>query len=277
MTSEDLTSLSVSELFSLALTTSYYDDGDSPGWRAIWELRRRGTEEIFTLSKSFCQSDDPHNRAIGADVLGYLGWENELPFREQCLPILFHMTQMDSNIEVLNSVCVVLGHLHDERAIEHLLKLKSHSDEDVRFGVTFGLLGYEDEHAIDALIELSKDSDSDVRDWATFGLGQQIDVDTEAIRQALYERLDDTNEDTQDEAIIGLALRKDERLMPFLLARFEQHPNWILPFEAAEVLADPRLLPALYRFRDHWTKEKNWKYHVLEDAIAACEGRQREE
>jgi HEAT repeat protein len=277
LTPEELTSLPVSDLFSLALTTSDDDDGDAPGWNAISELRERGTDEIFALAQSLCEGNDPHERAVGATVLGNLGWKEKHPFLEQTLPILFHLLETDSNVEVLLSVCHALGHLHDERAIEHVLRFKSHPYEDVRFSAVFGLTGFEDERAIDALIELSKDSDSDVRDWATFAIGTQIDVDTEAIRNALYERIDDTDEDTQDEAIVGLAARKDQRLMPFLLARFEQNSNWILPLEAAEVLADPRLLPALYRYKDHWTKENNRIYDHLEDAIAACEGRSVEE
>ena len=278
MTPEDLASRTVSDLISLALTISYYDDdGDSLGWRAIWELRRRGTEEIFALSQSLCQSSDPHERGVGADVLGYLGWEKKFPFLEQTLPILFHLMETDPNIEVLNSACTALGHLNDERAIEPLLKLKSHPHEDVRFSVVFGLLGFEDERAINALIELSKDSDSDVRDWATFGLGSMIETNTEAIRNALYERLADTDETTQEEALAGLARRGDKRVIPFILPYLEQMSHWELPLEAAEALADPGLLPALYHFKANWTEEKNWIYDALEDAIAACEGHPRQE
>jgi HEAT repeat protein len=277
LTPEDLASRSVSELFALALSASNDDDADSPGWNAISELHKRGTDEIFALAQALCQGDDPHGRAVGATVLGQLGWKEKHPFVEQTLLILFHLLETDPNVEVLQSACSALGHFDDERAIEPLLKLRSHSDEDVRFGVVMGLLGFEDERAINALIELSKDSDSDVRDWATFGLGSMIATNTEAIRNALYERIDDTDEDTSSEAMVGLALRKDERLMPFLLARFEQKPNWILPLEAAEVLADPRLLPTLYRYKDHWTEEKNWIYDHLEDAIAACEGHPRQD
>ncbi len=137
-----------------------------------------------------------------------------------------------------------------------------------------GLQGFEDERAIAASIELSRDTDSDVRDWATFGLGSVIEADTEAIRDALYVRLDDSDETTRGEAMSGLAKRKDQRVFPLVLDQLEKMAYWVLPLEAAEALGDPRLLPALYHFKEHWEGEKNWPYSALENAIAACEGKQ---
>jgi HEAT repeat protein len=272
LTSEDLTSLAVSELFSLALTISNDNTGNSPGWRAVCELHKRGTDEIFVLAQSLCQANDPHERAVGADILGQLGFRAKYPFREQTLPILFHMMETDSSVKVLYSACVALRHLHDKRGIAPLLKLKSHPHEDARYGVIIGLLGWEDERAIAALIELSRDSDPHVRDWATFGLGAMLETDTEAIRQALHERLEDSDELTRGEAMSGLAKRKDQRVFPLVLDQLEKMAYWVL--EVAEALADPRLLPALYHYKAHWEEEENWRYIALEAAIAACEGKQ---
>jgi HEAT repeat protein len=186
---------------------------------------------------------------------------------------LFHLIETDPNTDVLRAVCFALGHLHDERAIESLLTLKSHPHEHVRYGVVMGLQGFEEERAINALIELSRDSDAHVRDWATFGLGQQIDTDTEVIREALFARIDDPDEQTRGEAMSGLAKRKDERVFQIVLDQLEKMAYWVLPLEAAESLADPRLLPALYHFKEQWQGEKDWRYSTLEEAIAACEGK----
>jgi HEAT repeat protein len=274
LTSEDLTSLAVSELFSLALTISNDDTGNSPGWRAVSELHKRGTDEIFVLAQSLCQANDPHERTVGADILGQLGWPAGYPFCDETLPILFHLIETDQNTSVLNSACIALGHLHDERAIEPLLTLKDHPNDIVRYGVIVGLFGFEDDHAINALIELSRDIDIVNRDWATSALGTLIDSDTEAIRDALYARLDDIDEQTRGEAMSALAKRKDQRVFPFVLNQLEKMIYWPFLFEAAQDLADPRLLPALYHFRDHWEGEKNLRYNALEAAIAACEGKQ---
>jgi HEAT repeat protein len=274
LTPNDLTHLTARELISIALAVADYDEGDSIGWNAIAELHKRGTEEIFTLSQSLCQGNDPHEQAIGADILGQLGWPAKYPFRDQTLPILFQLMETSPAVEVLNSACIALGHLHDERAIEPLLKLKKHPHEEVRYGVVLGLTGFEDERAIHALTELSKDSDSDVRDWATFGLGSMIETNTEAIREALYQRLNDSDETTRGEAMVGLARRGDKRVTPFVLAELEQMSRWTLPLEAAEALADPSLLPALYHFQANWTGEETWIYNTLEAAITACQIKQ---
>lgn len=272
MTSEDLSSFSVSEVFFLALTFSSDDEGEAPGWDAIAELHKRGGSEIFALAQSLCQGDDSHERDVGACILGQLGWKDDYPFRDQTLPILFHLLETDSNVLVLLSACHALGHLRDECSIEHVLPFVNHPHEDVRFSAVSALSCLEDERAINGLIQLSRDSDSDVRDWATFGLGSLIDTDTEAIRQALYERLSDTDEDTVGEAIVGLARRKDERVKSYVLKCLEQMLYGTLHLEAAEELADPGFLPALYHFRENWEGEKNWIYDRLIDAIAACEG-----
>ena len=65
--------------------------------------------------------------------------------------------------------------------------------------------------AIEALIPLTADSDADVRDWATFAIGTQSDADYPELREALVQRLDDKSSKVREEAIAGLAKRKDTR------------------------------------------------------------------
>jgi HEAT repeat protein len=80
------------------------------------------------------------------------------------------------------------------------------------------------------------DPDSDVRDWATFGLGTQSDADSEVIREALFERLADTDEDTRAEAAVGLAKRKDVRVLPVVLEELGRDVYGVLYEEAASYL-----------------------------------------
>jgi HEAT repeat protein len=273
----DLENRTTSELLALALTSSDDDDGDAEGWKAISELHRRGTDDIFEACQSLCGGVNPQERRVGADILGQLGWNKGYPFRDVTLPILFQLVYTDQDIDILHSACVALGHLNDERAIEPLLTLKAHPSVIVRHSVVFGLLALEDERAVKALIELSNDSDELVRDWATFGLGSQIDLDTEEIRQALVERLDDPDEVTRGEAMVGLAERRDEKLITALLAELKYVPNWDYPFAAARILGDARLLPALQRLEADWTGDKDGKYRALEEAIAACKNPKSDE
>ncbi|MEH2147231.1 hypothetical protein [Nostoc sp.] len=152
-----------------------------------------------------------------------------------------------------------------------VIRLKSHPSPSVRYGVVFGLLGYEDELAISTLIELSSDRDGDVRNWATFGLGSQIETDTTAIREALYQRFinenTDENYEIYAEALVGLAKRKDSRILTRLIEELLSDYVGVLAVEAAEEFADSRLYPALMQLQQRWTENND----LLESAINNCQ------
>ncbi|OYV95779.1 MAG: hypothetical protein B7Z73_01935 [Planctomycetia bacterium 21-64-5] len=103
------------------------------------------------------------------------------------------------------------------------------------------LTGHEEQAAIECLIRLSRDSDSDVRDWATFGLGSQCDLDTPQIRDALAARLDDTDDDTRHEAIVGLARRQDRRAIAAVGRELSSDCVSSLVLEAADLLGLPHV------------------------------------
>jgi HEAT repeat protein len=134
----------------------------------------------------------------------------------------------------------------------------------------FGLLGHTDPRAIDGLIALSTDSDVRVRDWTTFGLAVQIDTDTPEIRAALLARLHDSDGNTAGEAMVGLARRKDRRVVAPLLELLQSGHASSLPLEAAAALADPVLLPKLQQIQAQWNGKQEWPYQLLEEAIVAC-------
>ena len=91
---------------------------------------------------------------------------------------------------------------------------------------------------IDTLLQLMRDSDSDVRDWATFGLGTQSDADSLAIREALFARFQNEDEDTRAEAVVGLAKRKDLRALPVVIEELERDEYGVLYEEAASYLLE---------------------------------------
>jgi HEAT repeat protein len=260
---------STDELIAVALA----EPDEDKAWDAIGALHLRGTREVFTRAQRLCGSDDARERRVGVDILGQLGLPART-FQSKAVAILREMLEREESPDVLNSLCVALGHRHDMRAIPLVLRYKNHPDADVRFGVVFGLLGYEDEEAISSLIELSRDADADVRDWATFGLGEQIDADMPAICAALYERLLHDTGEIQGEAMLGLARRRDERVFGPLLAAIEADAatgySGTLPLDAAAELGDPRLYPALLRLRANWRDERGWVRDALEEAIERC-------
>ncbi|MBI3946145.1 MAG: HEAT repeat domain-containing protein [Armatimonadetes bacterium] len=274
------------ELVRTALTA----DEDS-AWRAVSVLHTRGTREVFDTARRLCESQDPKERALGADILGQLGVgqmsteqlmaeaadpetaaSRRWAFHEESVALLLDLLEHDADAAVLYSAAAALGHRHDSRAIAPLVRLAEHPSEDVRDGVVFGLLGHEDERAIQTLVELSGDADAGVRDWATFGLAQQTSADTQAIREALVRRLDDEDSDVRAEALIGLARRGERGIMDRLVRELsdpnldpEEYGTWQL-LEAAEHMADPHLCPALLRLRERWT-EGAWG---LDHAMQAC-------
>jgi HEAT repeat protein len=234
-------------------------------------LHYRATREVFDAAEALCGSACPQEWQLGADILGQLGIPERL-FPEESLHLLAEMSRSETDLDVLDSVCIALGHLHHPGAAEPLLRWKRHPEGRIRLSVAIALGGIQAPEAIEGLIELSTDPRPVVRDWATFGLGSQNDLDTPRIREALCARLNDPDAVTQAEAMVGLARRKDERvLLPLLEAlrpeRLDEYePRSDLVLEAAEELADPRLLPALLAMRGHPDGER------VEEIIRRCQG-----
>lgn len=238
---------STHELISLALS----ELDEDAAWEPVTILHRRGTREIFDAARWLVLSSCAVERTLGANILGQLGVPNR-SFSRESVELLLELFQSESDESVLEATCVALGHIHDPLAIPALARLSSHPSENVRFSVVHGLMGHSDGLAIATLIELSADTDEVVRDWATFGLGSQVDDDTPAIREALFRRTTDSDSVVRGEALVGLARRHDERVVQPLireLTREEQTDRWDLPIEAAEELADQRLLPTLLRLK----------------------------
>ena len=257
------------ELVKLALAAPELDDDDR--WEAIRTLHHRGGQTEFDLAVALTKSAEGKARTLGADMLAQLGFYSEkFTFPIESVNILIELLN-DPAEEVIWSAAHALGHRKDERSIPHLCRLVDHLSEDVRYGIACALGGFENELAVSTLIKLSQDADSDVRDWATFGLGTLIEKDTLDIREALHARATDEDDDTRGEALVGLALRKDERAFGLIEAELQRSNVGTLTFEAAEHLADQRLLPYLKKQREG-IGEGNDSYWVreLDDAINAC-------
>lgn len=139
-----------------------------------------------------------------------------------------------------------------------LLVLTGHPDPDVRRAVVETLplvLSEPPQRAVGAVIELTSDEVVAVRDHACFVLGQQWrEVDTPLLREALATRLDDLDRNTRNEALLGLAYRRDPRAAPRVRAALARESGdvWRLELVAAGALGDPRLHPFVLRHLDGW-------------------------
>ena len=268
----ELAKLKTDELINLALAQ------DEPwNYDYIPVLQFRNSKNVLLAAQKLCLSSEIAARKLGVDILGQLGVpERTFPEQCQCLDTLLRLLEKETNEQVLCSIGIALGHLEDSRAVEPLVKFKNHPDAFVRYGVVSGISGHELPLAIKTLIELSDDKDSDlVRDWATFGLAVQIDVDTPEIREALWQRL--VRENTKDnyeiygEALMGLAQRKDSRIMPFLLKELESDTVGEKAVEAAAEMGNARLYPALTKLKKRWDSSQYiFVLDILNDAIANC-------
>jgi HEAT repeat protein len=108
-----------------------------------------------------------------------------------------------------------------------------------------GLSCHEDNFAVNGLIALSKDVDFDVKNWATFGLGSQCDVDNSSLRQALIDRTTDSDPEIRGEALIGLARRKDDRVINKIERELTGEFNGAWSIEAASLHPSKKFKPLL--------------------------------
>jgi hypothetical protein len=227
-------------------------------WDYVHELRsRRRTIEIFNSAKELCLGSKIRCRQLGADVLGQLSigfygsgpdypdYPN-YPYRSESTKIVHEMLKKEKSPKVLSSILNAISHLQESEdtfGVWRISSFRNHKSEEVRHGVAFALRGRSDRISVFTMIHLSRDKSPWVRNWATFGLAQQIDLDTPGIRKALIDRANDSDYDAKCEALLGLAIRKDPRVRPFLIQELNQEDISEMVFEAAAKFGDKTLLP----------------------------------
>ncbi len=240
-------------------------------WNYVYILHFRSGEEEFIAASKLCESQSVEERILGINILSQLGIPQRT-FLQQSGDILLKLLSTEENSQVLASIGFAFGHLKDSRSISPLVKLKNHPDADVRMGVVSALSGQVSELAIQTLIDLSRDEDENIRNWATFNLGSQIETDTQAIRDALFARIisetgsSDIIAEIRGEALVGLAIRKDERVINSLIIELKSGCVGILPIEAASEMGDARLKSALIDLEEYW----DLNIELLQEAISSC-------
>jgi len=88
----------------------------------------------------------------------------------------------------------------------------------------------------------------------------------------LATRLDDEHDATRNEAIFGLAKRRDERAIVPLIRELERHNLQSLASEAAVLFPDPRLLPVLLHNKELGI-QKGVTDEELDEAIRLCQAK----
>ncbi|MEO8028172.1 MAG: HEAT repeat domain-containing protein [Bryobacteraceae bacterium] len=238
----------IEELFAKALDGEY--DDDEP-WSAVHALHGMRDRAVFDRAAAWCASGDPLKRARGADVLAQIGKsadQNTNAFPEESYEAVVRMLEREKDPRPLSSGLFALGHLDQPAGLPLVLDHVTHANERVRFAAAFALGCFEKEPgATHALLTLMTDPSNDVRDWATFAVGVLGSADTPEIREALFARTADPDIDTREEAMVGLAKRKDPRVVGPLLAELAQLELTSRSDEAA------RLLLGLEHADEEWT------------------------
>jgi len=193
-------------------------------WGTIVILRKRPTEKLFNKCEEFIKSSDSYKRCLGIDILAQLG-PSPRPFLQPTLQLYFDTILRETDSEVIMSLLCAIGHNNDDLndiQVDIVSSFAEHKDKEVRKAVVFALLGLTNLRAVDTLIRLSSDKISYIRNWSTFGLGRQIEVHSESINKALWRRVSDKHQETRYEAIIGLAKRRDDRVLPIIAQELEK-------------------------------------------------------
>ena len=216
-------------------------------WDNITELRKRPNKEVYNKAFRLTKSESEKRKIIGIYVLAQLGFNPRFQ-QDKTVELYFNLLENEKSPKVISAILSSISHNNEnikENQISKLIEYKNHSYSNVRFELTLAISCLENESAIKTLIELSNDKDSDIRNWAIFGLGTQIENDTEEIRTALWNRINDSNFETKSEAIVGLANRNDNRIKEVIISELKNGDYGSLLFEAILKLNDKAFLPLL--------------------------------
>jgi hypothetical protein len=172
----------------------------------------------------------------------------------EVVPQLLALFDESDDPRAVAEIIDALALARDEAASLAVLPYERHPDPVVRLAVTQAVAaGAESaagmEVAAAALIRLSRDGVDAIRDWATFGIGSILEIDNDDVRAALFARLTDSSKDVRDEAVAGIARRRDTRAVEIVADFLAEDTVGPLVFEAAEYLGDPRLHEGLQRWR----------------------------
>ena len=179
---------------------------------------------------------------------------------------------IESDEAVIGDLAYALCHLGIDNRLPFLKRAAGSTDPTTRAAAAYSLGSVSDDDAIACKIALSKDPVDDVRNWGTFGLYLALEGDQykrQDVRDALYERVNDSHQETHHEALEGLARCKDPRVIEPLIAALRCENEWLLSvIESANEMADPALYQALIALKASLTGSE--EIDELDEALASC-------
>jgi hypothetical protein len=235
-------------------------------------LRKRATKEVFDRCCLLINTGNDKERYVGVTVLAQLGGMAR-PFYKPSIKLFFKILPKEKNFDVLFALIYAIGHNNEKittAEINIIAPFKNNASFRIRKALAFALLCVDNIIAINILIELSADKNTGVRSWATFGLGTQISRKSKSITTALWNRINDKDQETRFEAIVGLAKRKDPRIKDIIKREISADIYGHLIFRAITELGDLEFLPILEQLQkesiNDQTISRHWLYE-LNDSI----------
>lgn len=252
--------LPVPDLFELALQ----DDFDySPALEVLQASKER---EVLDAALKLTLSDLAVERELAALVLMR---EPGMTYKDEAKAAVFAMLDLEKDDSALGALAYAVSHLEIYDCSEFLARVAQSPNPSTRYAAAYGLGGrLDDDIAVKALIALSQDIDDDIRDWATFGLHNGLDQEPsirDDIREALFANIDDAHELTRYEAIEGLAICKDPRVLEPLIAALELDEIWNSALYGAIAFGHPALYPSLIKLNERIPGDE-----LIEEALLAC-------
>lgn len=246
-------------------------------WNTINKIRSRATVETVQLVFKFFKSRNWRKRALAVNIICQLMQKEQStiyhPYAVEEAHKILYEALSDSNLQVVTTAIHGLGHRPCVATLPIIVNYATNDCTDVRYAVACALGSYKEEESINALLHLATDRDEDVRDWATFSLGSlHDDLDTPAIREVLWYNTKDSCDRVIAEAISGLAVRKDFRVIELLQSRLTADDCMACELETAEYLAEPSLYPYLEKLLEqyHANNEDSFWLDCLIKAMEAC-------
>lgn len=252
--------LPISDLIELALQ----DDFDY--CPALEVLQASKGRDVLEAALKLTLSDVALERELAALVLMR---EPGMTFKDEAVAAVKAMIATEKDDSASRAMAYAVSHLGIDDCSEFLANVAQSHNASTRYAAAYGLGGrLSDDLAVKALITLSQDSDDDIRNWATFGLHNGLEQQPyirDDIREALFANIDDDHEETRYEALEGLAICKDPRVLEPLIAALELDELWNSALYTAIAIAHSALYPALVKLNERIPGDE-----LIEEALLSC-------
>ena len=176
-------------LLSLGSDDPDADFDDDRAAELVHSLNDEGDPQVVEWALAELNDPSPWHRQAAGWVLAQHGYKLGRPFNVQVLPAVTAAAYREVDVAARCSLVRAIGYSEDPAVESDLLHFATDPEPSIREVVSQCLPSLlteqPSEKVVAALITLTADTNPHVRDWATFAIGQQTELDSPAIREAL--------------------------------------------------------------------------------------------